>query len=162
MFVGKQCSKIYLADRKIQSSGTFNWRQRDMNRYVWLFDVKGCISDLTATRMCRNALKAMAHGAGVRAGAGRGGAARWRRSGGATTMYFPNTFQRSSRIDRRKQRVNSRHKISFRIRVICIYFSFMIILNQSLSLWPIRSRETPSRGTWFSFCLINHFSTQLN
>lgn len=39
----------------------------------------------------------------------------------ATPMYFPNTFQHSSRIDRRKQRVNSRHKICFRIRVIYLF-----------------------------------------
>lgn len=39
----------------------------------------------------------------------------------ATPMYFPNTFHRSSRIDRRKQRVNTRHKIGFRIRVIYLF-----------------------------------------
>lgn len=44
-----------------------------------------------------------------------------RSPGAETPMYFPNTFQRSSRIDRRKQRVNSRHKISFRIRVIYLF-----------------------------------------
>lgn len=66
-------------------------------------------------RMCRKALKgagAMADAAGARPGGAR-------RVG--TPMYFPNTFQRSSRIDRRKQRVNSRHKISFRIRVIYLF-----------------------------------------
>lgn len=83
--------------------------------------------------MCRkqrhaNALKG--NGAGAAAVAAASLRRRRRRQRCIFRTPF-NAHERSSRIDRRKQRVNSRRKISFRIRVICFYFSSMIILTRA-------------------------------